>query len=32
VGISLSAIMGWDIYQEDEDIIPSLTFGLNYAF
>jgi hypothetical protein len=28
----LSAIMGWDIYQGDEDIIPSLSFGLSYAF
>ena len=27
----LSAIMGWDIYQGDEDIIPGLTFGISYA-
>lgn len=28
--INLSAIMGWDIYQGDEDILPGITFGLSY--
>lgn len=28
--IDLSAIMGWDIYQGDEDIIPSFILGLSY--
>jgi hypothetical protein len=28
--INLSAIMGWDIYQGDEDILPGVLFGLSY--
>lgn len=26
----LGAIAGWDIYQGDDDILPSITFGVNY--
>lgn len=28
----VSAIMGWDIYQGDEDILPGTSFGLSYSF
>lgn len=28
--INISAIMGWDIYQGDEDILPGILFGLSY--
>lgn len=28
--INLSAIMGWDIYQGDEDILPGIVFGMSY--
>lgn len=28
----ISAIMGWDIYQGDEDILPGLSIGLTYLF
>jgi hypothetical protein len=28
--MNLSAIMGWDIYQGDEDILPGILFGLSY--
>ena len=27
-----SFIMGWDIYQGDEDILPGTSFGLSYSF
>ncbi len=30
--MDVSAIMGWDIYQGDEDILPSLNLGLIYSF
>ena len=30
--IDISAIMGWDIYQGDEDILPSCVLGLTYFF
>lgn len=30
--IDLSAIVGWDIYQGDDDILPNLTAGLVYRF
>jgi len=30
--IDISAIMGWDIYQGDEDILPSCVLGLCYSF
>jgi len=30
--VDISAIMGWDIYQENEDILPSIVWGLNYFF
>jgi hypothetical protein len=29
-GINLSAIMGWDIYQGDEDILPAASIGIIY--
>ena len=32
VFIDVSAIMGWDIYQGNEDILPSFVLGLTYAF
>ena len=28
----ISAIIGWDIYQGDEDILPSISIGLVYVF
>lgn len=28
--INFSSIMGWDIYQGDEDILPSLSIGITY--
>jgi hypothetical protein len=28
--INLSSIMGWDIYQGDEDILPGISFGMSY--
>jgi hypothetical protein len=28
----ISAIMGWDIYQGDEDILPGITFGMSFIF
>jgi len=28
----VSAIMGWDIYQGDEDILPGISLGINYNF
>lgn len=30
--IDVSAIIGWDIYQGDEDILPSCVLGLTYSF
>ncbi|MCF6271088.1 MAG: hypothetical protein L3J41_15355 [Melioribacteraceae bacterium] len=30
--LDISAIVGWDIYQGDDDIIPSVGVGLNYLF
>lgn len=30
--IDVSAIIGWDIYQGDEDILPSCIFGISYSF
>ncbi len=30
--IDVSAIVGWDIYQGDDDILPSCVFGVNYLF
>jgi hypothetical protein len=30
--IDISAILGWDIYQGDKDILPSVNFGLRYKF
>ncbi len=32
VFIDLSFIMGWDIYQGNDDILPNGTFGLSYFF
>jgi hypothetical protein len=31
VFIDISAIFGWDIYQGDEDILPSFALGLSYS-
>jgi hypothetical protein len=28
----VSAIMGWDIYQENDDILPGTTIGLSWSF
>ena len=30
--LSISAIMGWDIYQGDEDILPGISLGFRYTF
>ncbi len=30
--INISAIIGWDIYQNDEDILPSVNFGIIYKY
>lgn len=30
--LDISAILGWDIYQGDEDILPGITVGLCYLF
>ncbi len=32
IKLKLAAIMGWDIYQGDEDIITNLSIGLSIAF
>jgi hypothetical protein len=32
VFIDVSAIIGWDIYQGDNDILPSVVFGVTYSF
>lgn len=31
-GISVSSIIGWDIYQGDEDILPATSISISYAF
>tara|TARA_B100000965_G_scaffold196222_1_gene163896 strand:+ start:5166 stop:5726 length:561 start_codon:yes stop_codon:yes gene_type:complete len=30
--INVSAIIGWDLYQNDEDILPSINFGIIYKY
>lgn len=30
--LDVSAIIGWDIYQGDEDILPGVTVGFSYLF
>lgn len=30
--LDISAIVGWDIYQGDEDILPGITVGISYLF
>ena len=30
--MDFSAIVGWDIYQGDEDILPGVTMGISYSF
>ena len=30
--INLSGIIGWNIYQNNEDILPSLNFGIVYKY
>lgn len=30
--IDVSSIMGWDIYQGDQDILPGITLGVVYSF
>jgi|GEM_PF-2126902 len=30
--IDIASIVGWDIYQGDEDILPGITIGLTYNF
>lgn len=30
INVEMSAIMGWDIYQGDDDIIPNLSLGIIY--
>lgn len=30
INTNFSALMGWDIYQGDEDILPGVSFGLSY--
>lgn len=32
IKLKLAAIMGWDIYQGDEDILPSMSLGVSYFF
>jgi hypothetical protein len=32
VTIDIAAIIGWDIYQGDEDILPGTSIGLSYSF
>jgi hypothetical protein len=32
VNIDIAAIIGWDIYQGDEDILPGTSIGLSYSF
>jgi hypothetical protein len=30
--LDIAAILGWDIYQGDEDILPGITVGVHYVF
>lgn len=30
--VDIASIVGWDIYQGDEDILPGITFGITYFF
>jgi len=30
--LDVSSIVGWRIYQKDEDIIPGITVGITYSF
>ena len=30
--LDVSAIVGWDIYQGDDDILPGISFGIAYLF
>ena len=32
ISLDISAILGWDIYQGNEDILPSFNFGVTYSF
>jgi hypothetical protein len=32
VSLDISAIVGWDIYQGDSDILPGITVGIHYLF
>jgi len=32
INFDVSSIIGWDIYQGNDDILPGVTFGLNYFF
>lgn len=32
INIDIAAIIGWDIYQGDEDILPGTSIGLSYSF
>ncbi|MFK8058542.1 MAG: hypothetical protein AB8B78_00460 [Polaribacter sp.] len=32
IKFDIGAIVGWDIYQGDDDILPSISFGLVYNF
>jgi hypothetical protein len=32
LSLDVSAIVGWDIYQGDEDILPGVTVGVAYCF
>ncbi len=32
ISLLFSSIMGWDIYQGDEDILPGLSLGISYTF
>jgi hypothetical protein len=32
ISIDIAAIVGWDIYQGDEDILPGTSIGLSYSF
>ena len=32
IKLDIGAIVGWDIYQGDDDILPNLSIGLNYFF
>ena len=32
INFDVSSIMGWDIYQGNDDILPGITFGMSYNF